>query len=170
LPEQTLTLRVDRGDDGDRAAVRRVHEAAFGQPDEADMVDGLRAGEAWLAPYSLLAEVGGEVVGHVLLSRLSVGGAAALALAPLAVLPGHQSTGVGSALVREVLARAADDGEGFVVVLGNPAYYGRFGFTSAAGFGLTGGYSFTGDAWQALVLPGGAALSGEVRYPAPLAP
>jgi len=124
-------------DPGDLAAVRAVELAAFGQPGEADLVDALR-GEPGV--ISLVAEVAGEVVGHLLLSPVRVEGettSQALALGPMAVLPGHQGQGVGSALVDASLARARASGAPAVIVLGHPDYYPRFGFEPAEPHGLS---------------------------------
>lgn len=112
----------------DASTVRRVTELAFGQPSEADLVEALQAsGDAAL---SLVAEDGGEIVGHMLFSRLQAPDRC-LALAPVSVTPGRQHQGIGSALVREGLARAKRDGWRAVFVLGEPDYYRRFGFDTA---------------------------------------
>lgn len=76
----------------------------------------------------LVAVDGDSVVGHVLTARGDLGGREAVAVAPLAVLPSHQGRGVGSALMTELLHRAEADGHALVALLGNPAYYARFGF------------------------------------------
>jgi putative acetyltransferase len=108
------------------------------------------------------------VVGHALLTRLAVGDGAALALAPVAVAPEDQGAGAGSAMVRELLWRAATTGERLVVVLGEPAYYRRFGFVPAADLGVEGPFAEAGEAFQALALDGpGSAPRGRVRYPPP---
>src|SRR5262249_2325845 len=123
---------------GDVGAVRLVCEQAFGGPGEANLVDALRRnGKVTL---SLVAEVRGAVVGHVLFSPAGIapagGPGEVVGLAPLAVLPVYQRRGVGSALVRAGLAGLLAAGHGAVVVLGHPGYYPRFGFQPAAGFGL----------------------------------
>ena len=160
-----IEVRPERPDDRD--AVRRVHEQAFGQPDEADLVDRLRATE----PRSLGrgAEADGRVVGHIAFSPLGVDGVAdARALAPMAVVPDRQRTGVGSALVRAGLAACRADGAGAVVVLGHPDYYPRFGFARADGFGLACPYDAPPEAFMALELVEGALAGAEgvVRYAA----
>jgi putative acetyltransferase len=117
----------------DRNAVRALHEAAFGRPVEADLVDRLRGSPGWVPELSLVAEEAGDVVGHVLFTRAAVGGEAALALGPLAVLPACQRRGIGTALVEAGLAAT---GDALVFLLGDPAYYGRFGFRLAAELGI----------------------------------
>lgn len=167
-----LLVRVERSSDpAEVAAIRAVVRRAFGQEDEADLLDALRADPAWLPDLALVALLGpspgGRVVGHVAGTRLDVGGGAAVALAPLAVDPDHQRRGVGSALVQAQLAAARGLGERLVVVVGDPAYYSRFGFRPARELGVTGPYDDAGDAFQALPLAGGPAVSGWTTYAAP---
>ena len=85
----------------DREQVRKINEAAFGRPDEADLIDRLRADGSIL--LSLIAEIDGQIIGHILFSRMSIeteqGSVAAVSLAPMAVLPEHQDRLVGSHLI-----------------------------------------------------------------------
>ena len=161
-----VEVRTERGED--RFAVQDVVARAFGQTDEADLVDALRGDPAWIDELSVVGTLGGRVVGHALMTRLLVGDGSALALAPVAVAPEAQGRGVGSAMVRELLARAAATGrERLVVVVGEPAYYARFGFVPASGLGISG-FDEAGDAFQAMALGDPAvAPRGRVRYPAP---
>jgi putative acetyltransferase len=144
-------IREER--DGDRAAVRAVEVAAFGQDVEADIVDALRDDPAWA--LSLVAELEGEIVGHLLFSRGSRG---VMTLGPLAVLPSHQRRGIGTALMHGGLARIP----GPVVLLGHPAYYTRFGFRPAFPLGITNQWGIEGPEWMIR----GEAEPGEVRYAA----
>lgn len=153
----------------DRNAVHHLNQAAFGQEDEANLVDELRAGG--YARLSLVAEDEGQLVGHILFSDLPIhtpGGVVdALALAPMAVLPGYQRRGIGSALVREGLRLAEQRGHRIVVVLGHLDYYPRFGFSPALAEPLASAYS--GPHLMALELVPGAlqGISGELHYPPP---
>ncbi|MFF3979163.1 GNAT family N-acetyltransferase [Streptomyces sp. NPDC001828] len=154
----------------DIEAVRAVNLAAFPTELEADLVDALRADEAWIPGLSIVAEApDGSVAGHALLTRCRVDGAPALALAPVAVAPGHQHTGAGSAVVRAALAAARERGEDLVLVLGHPDYYPRFGFTPASALGIRAPFEVPDEAMMALRLrPGGApAPTGVIQYPAP---
>lgn len=155
---------------GDAARVRAVHTAAFGQPDEARIVDALRGAVAPLV--SLVAERGGRVVGHVLFSPVAIEGASdappCCGLGPVGVQPDAQGAGVGAALIRAGLARAREAGFAACFVLGNPAYYARFGFEPAAPRGLHYESEAYDAAFQAQELVPGALAGrrGFVRYPA----
>ncbi|MFF1374708.1 GNAT family N-acetyltransferase [Streptomyces sp. NPDC058308] len=156
----------------DVAAVHAVNAAAFESEAEADLVDALRADPgAWLPGLSYVAEApDGSVAAHALITRCLVGGAPALALAPVAVLPAHQRTGAGSAVVRALLDAARARGEQLVVVLGHPSYYPRFGFKPASGYGIRPGFEVPDEAMMALVLDGSddsaGPARGTIQYPA----
>jgi putative acetyltransferase len=132
---------IRRETPADHRAIADVHNAAFatagGSPAfEAILVDELRAAGDIIVGLSLVAELAGLVVGHVLGSRARIDEHASVGLAPLAVRPGHQRQGVGSALMHAVLgaADALDFAE--AVLLGDPGYYRRFGFQSATPLGV----------------------------------
>lgn len=153
----------------DSLAIDNLLERAFGGRDEANLVASLRAGGYNL--LSLVAEQNSKIVGHLLFTRLPIVGEQrgweAVALAPLAVEPDHQSHGVGSALMRQGLVMLKERGETIVVVLGHEHYYRKFGFTSAEAVRLEG--PFSGPSWMALELTPGAlgGVSGRVQYAAP---
>jgi predicted N-acetyltransferase YhbS len=160
------TIRAETA--ADVAAVRAVNVAAFPTPAEADLVDALRADpDAWVDGLSVVAVApDGTVAGHALLTRCHVGGEPALALAPCAVLPGHQRTGAGSAAIRGALAAARAKGEQLVVVLGHARYYPRFGFAPASTLGVAAPFTVPDEAFMALRLDETrAAPSGTIRYP-----
>jgi putative acetyltransferase len=152
------------------AQVAAVVEAAFERPDEAGIVAALR--EARAAVVSLVAQVNaeaGSIIGHVMLSPVTLGGSSeprGLGLGPLAVAPEFQRTGVGSRLVEAALRRARLLGYSYVVVLGHPPYYPRFGFLPASRFGLSYPAPVPDPVFMAIELvPGALAGStGVVRY------
>jgi putative acetyltransferase len=154
---------------GDEDGVARVVSAAFGQTAEADLVARLR-GQGALA-VSLVAEAGGEVVGHVALSPVTVdgrpGGGRWLGLAPLAVDPDRQRQGVGRRLVAAALDAAARDGGAVAFVLGDSRYYGALGFEDAVRFGWRCTYDVPPAAFRVRLLGGSAEdlpPAGTVRY------
>ncbi|MFF3863194.1 GNAT family N-acetyltransferase [Streptomyces sp. NPDC002209] len=153
----------------DAAAVRAVNLAAFETPLEADLVDALRADASWLPGLSYVAEApDGSVAAHALLTRCEVGGAPALALAPVAAHPAHQRSGAGSSVVRALLAAAEEQGEALVLVLGHPSYYPRFGFVPASRFGIRAPFEVPDEAMMALVLDASVPVAqGTIAYPAP---
>jgi putative acetyltransferase len=152
-----------RGEEpADIPVVRKIVEEAFLQPAEAKLVDRLRAdGEAVISAVAVDA---GNVVGHVMFSRMSAP-FRALGLAPVAVKPDLQGNGIGSELIRWGLAQAKADKWQGVFVLGDPKYYERFGFSVE----LAGGFEspYAGEHFMALALNGALpATSGKVEYAA----
>ena len=170
-----IDLRAERADDA--AAVRRVNEAAFGRPGEADLVDALRAAGAVIV--SLVAEAEGEVVGHILFSPASLfahsdevtdagqgeGATTMAALGPMAVLPAWQGRGIGGQLIRAGLEACRAAGYDLCIVLGHTSYYPRFGFRPAAPLGIRWEHG-GGEAFMVTELrPGALAGRGGVaRY------
>jgi putative acetyltransferase len=158
------TIRPERPGDAD--GIRAVHAAAFPTDLEARLVERLRDSAA--ARVSLVAQVDGHIVGHIVFSPVTVNGqriAGALGLAPVAVAPKYQRQGIGGQLIRAGLVTCRELGCGFVVLLGHPEYYPRFGFQQASRFGLTNEYG-ADEAFMVLELQPGAIPPGGglVRY------
>ena len=157
-----MTIRDETPEDA--TAIRPVVTAAVGQAAEANLLEALR--ESGDAVISLVAERDGDIVGHILFSKLHEPDRC-LALAPLSVTPSHQTQGIGAQLVQEGLARAKREDWRVVFVLGEPAYYQRFGFsvTKADKFETVYPKAY----FMALELEPGALAecSGAVGYPIP---
>jgi putative acetyltransferase len=158
-------IRLERPEDSSQ--IRHVNELAFGQPAEADVVDKLR--KACTEALSLVAEDGGAIVGHILFTPVVVEGRLALGmgLAPMAVLPDRQRQGIGSQLVRRGLDNLRERGCPFVVVVGHPEYYPRFGFEPASKHGLLSQWEGMPDAAFMVVVLDVHAMtgaSGVARY------
>lgn len=135
-----MILRNERP--SDVARITAIQYAAFkdhplhppgAEPTEHRIVEGLRAAGA--LTLSLLAEKDGEAVAHIALSPAQVGADASgwFLLGPIGVLPGHQNQGLGSALVRESLRLIQGQAALGVVLVGDPGFYGRFGFAHVPG-------------------------------------
>lgn len=171
-------ISVRAESEADVQAVRQLNELAFGRAEEASLVDALRA--AAHPHVSLVAVERGEVVGHIFFSPVAIepdepvstkavaaaGGAAAMGLAPMAVLPQHQNRGIGSQLVREGLQACLRLGCAVVVVLGHSDYYPRFGFVPASRMGLRCEYDVPDEVFMATELTTGAlaGVRGLVKY------
>lgn len=174
-----MIIRRERPDDV--PAIRAVTAAAFaaaphsappvepdGAPGEATLVGWLREDPGWVPELSMVAEVEGQVVGHVVCTRGRLAGSPVLGLGPLSVDPAHQHSGVGSALVHAVLGAADALDEPLVVLLGDPAYYSRFGFRPASEVGIAAPEPAWGDLFQVRTLAAyDPALTGTFTYAAP---
>jgi putative acetyltransferase len=155
-------IRPERPDDV--PGIHAVHAASFPTDAEARLVDLLRA--AGRLRVSLVAEVDRRVVGHVAFSPVTAAsGAVGIGLAPVAVVEAYRRRGIAADLIRAGLEACRAAGFGWAVVLGEPAYYARFGFRPAAEFGLIDEYG-GGPAFQAMELHAGnlPVGAGLVRY------
>jgi len=150
---------------GDAEAVDAVLRAAFAGEYEVGLVRALRRrGELALALVALLQ---GSIVGHVAFEAIAVTpnpGYPVWALAPAAVLPAQQGRGIGTALIDDGLSRARAAGVGFIAVLGDPAYYMRFGFRAEPAHGLE--VPWPGPHFMGLKLGDVPTPIGVANYPA----
>jgi putative acetyltransferase len=165
-----FTIRPER--DGDHAAVDAVVRAAFdGHPDEvASFVERIRASECFIPELAWIAEDATGIIGHLMLSWVGLESSVQtriLNLTPVSVRPDRQRRGVGSRLIREVLARAEAAGEPAVMVEGIADYYPRFGFERASRLGFVAPHAkIPDDAFMVKRLPGYVdELAGRITYP-----
>lgn len=151
----------------DYDAIRDVNHLAFKREGEARLVDQLRADGDVVA--SLVAVESDQVVGHIMFSKLPIemdgDVLRGTALAPMAVKPNLQRQGIGSALVKRGIEICRERGYAVIVVLGDPVYYSRFGFSAERAKRLRGPYS--GEALMALDLSEGVLKNGtgDLNYP-----
>lgn len=173
-------MYVRRERPGEEQAVHDVHAAAFRrhresleEPVEAGLADELRSTGAAIPRLSLVAVVDAAIVGHVVCSRGWIRGddgvdQPALGLGPIGVLPDHQNRGIGQAMMHAVLGAADALDEPLVALLGEPAYYSRFGFEPSPGHGIAPPDTAWGEYFQVRTLtahrPG---VRGTFRYAAP---
>ena len=154
-----MTVRPEKPED--IPAIRIVNRRAFGGAAEADLVDALRRNGKTV--ISLVAEDDGLIVGHIFFSPVAIhskgAGLTGVGLAPLAVMPERQNQGIGSTLVEHGLRRCREEGHPYVVVLGHPNYYPRFGFVPASRFGIKSVYDVADEVFMVMELREGA-LSG----------
>jgi putative acetyltransferase len=165
-PLDALIIRQEAS--GDASAIRRVNVRAFGQPEEAALIEALRRrGASTLSLVALLAD---QIVGHILFTPVQIESEdlsfEAIALGPMAVLPHYQRRGIGSELVQAGLEECRRAGHEIVVVVGHPEYYPRFGFLPAKRFGIRYEEEVPEEVIMILELREGALAgrSGIVRY------
>jgi putative acetyltransferase len=155
------SLIIRREKPEDLSDIFRVNKEAFGRENEAALVDELRCHDALV--LSLVAVRNGILCGHIAFNPVVVEGCSGcngIALAPLAVLPASQRQGIGTRLIEVGLEECRRLGYQFVVLVGHPAYYPRFGFIQAKSQGLQCQYEAPDDAWMVLELQKGA-LTGK---------
>jgi len=142
----------------DHARVYEIQAAAFERRNEAELVDRLR--DVAAPQLSLVAHEGDQLLGHVFFSPVTIGepsaSPAAGGLAPVAVDPARQRSGIGVALIKAGLAACPALGWQAVFLVGNPAYYSRFGFVLAAPMGFTYGDPIFDAVFQVKELTSGA--------------
>lgn len=170
MTEQVI---IRRETPGDYESIAVVNRRAFGQEEEGLLIEKIRGSDGFDPSLSLVAEIEGDVVGHILFSTIQIeterGDVPALALAPMSVLPDFQNRGIGSQLVRAGLDISRQAGHAIVVVLGHPDYYPRFGFQPASQFGVRSPFDVPDDVFMVQGLIPGAldTVSGVVKYPSP---
>ncbi len=166
-----LSIRPEQ--EKDIPTIQKINDLAFKQEAEGILVNNLRKSDAFIPDLSLVAELEGQLIGHILFTRIRViegeKATPSLALAPMAVLPDFQLKGIGSALIRQGLERAQVLGYDSVIVLGHDKYYPRFGFQPASQWNIRCPFPVPDAAFMALALKKGALenIEGLVEYAAP---
>jgi putative acetyltransferase len=157
----------------DYSAVREVNLTAFDTATEADLADAMREVPEYVPELSLVAELDGRIVGHALFSEVTVvqerGELRALSLGPIAVLPDYQRRGIGSAMMEHGHRQGRKLGYPFVVLIGHPWYYPRFGYVQAREHGLITIWEVSDPVFMVCELEPGALehAAGEIQYPEP---
>ncbi len=155
----------------DYAGIKKVNDLAFNQPNEGILIEKLRSKIEFIKDLSLVAELNGLIVGHILFFPIKVIGEIkicnSLSLAPMSVLPGHQRKGIGSQLVIRGIESVKKIGFKSIIVLGHKDYYPKFGFTPASNWKITSPFEVPDEAFMALELAEGSLknVSGLVEYP-----
>ena len=169
----TIAVRAERPADGKAIsdiALRAYANVVYSDHREQLMIERLRNTDAWIPALSLLAEVSGKAVGHILLTRAEIIGArssvATLALAPLSVVPEHQASGVGKQLVAAARRQASELGFETILLIGIPSYYPQFGFEPLSRYPITLPFEAPDENCMILPLRQGAldGVAGVVKY------
>ncbi|MFH1941183.1 MAG: N-acetyltransferase [bacterium] len=164
-----ITIRAETKEDYLR--ITEINDLAFGQPNEGKLVEKLRLTERFIPELSLVAEIEGVVVGHILLYPITIRSGKVqhdtLSLGPMSVMPNFQRSGIGSIMVIRGLQTAKALGHESVIVIGHPDYYPRFGFKRTVGWGIRSPFDVPDEAFMALELKPNALRdkSGIVQYP-----
>ena len=165
-----MEIRQERP--ADYEAVYEVVKTAFATAEhsdgtEQDLVSALRHSPSFIPELSLAAVLDGKIVGHVLFTKVTVGGHTELALAPLSVLPACQRQGIGQALMAEGHCIAKRLGFDYSIVLGHPGYYPKAGYRPASLYGIKAPFEVPDENFMALKLnPSAGVLNGTVKYDA----
>jgi putative acetyltransferase len=165
---QQIKVRAETPDDF--RAIDVVNLSAFEGEAEAQLLAELRSSKVFIPDLSLVAELNGRIVGHVVLSKVQLrsnqGSTEILGLGPMSVVPSQSHRGIGSELIEAAVARARPLCFPAIVVAGHPDYYLRFGFRPAKEWGITCNLPIPEDALTAMELVDGAlAGGGQVEYP-----
>jgi predicted N-acetyltransferase YhbS len=166
-----MNILIRQEQEKDFGAVYQVVKSAFetmeeASGDEQDLVNRLRKSPAFIPELSLVAELDGQVIGHILFTKMKIGDHPSLALAPVAVLPAYQKQGIGGKLIEEGHRIARDLGYGSIIVVGHPAYYPRFSYTRASTWAIQAPFDVPDEAFMVLELREGGlkGVSGMIAF------
>jgi putative acetyltransferase len=168
---EQITIRRETQDDF--KDIFEVNHIAFGQDNEAKLVDALRNNQTAFVPeLSIVATDNNKIVGHILLTKINIKDDKgnlneSLGLAPMAVRPELQKSGIGGQLIRKGLEVAKELGFKSVIVLGHEHYYPKFGFQPADKWSIKAPFDVPSNVFMAieLVTDGLKNISGTVLYP-----
>jgi len=168
IGENIMEIRQEQK--SDHPKVYEITKQAFDQENESKLIEKIRVGGCFVPELSLVAELDGEIVGHILLSKIKIIGEGeyeSLALAPMAVVPKHQKQGIGSELVNTGLEIAKKLGFESVIVVGHEDYYPRFGFEKASKWGIKCPFEVPDEVFMAIELVENSlkGKGGTVQYP-----
>jgi len=154
--EMQLKLIIRPETNRDYAKITEINDLAFEQQNEGILITKLRKSKNYIRELSLVAEVGCEIIGHILFYPIKINSDSStyksLALAPMAVHPFYQNKGIGSNLVNEGLKLAKKQNFKSVIVVGHPEYYPRFGFVPASKWNIKAPFEVPDNAFMALEL------------------
>ncbi|GEN52203.1 GNAT family N-acetyltransferase [Halobacillus faecis] len=149
--------------------IRAFENEEMSDQTEHQLVGRLRNSDAYVPELSLVAVEKGEIIGHLMLTKVTIGendSLRSLALAPVSVHPSYQNQGVGKALIEHALKKSGEKDYESVIVLGHPGYYSRFGFQPASKYGIVPPFEVPDEAFMAFELRRSALTKvfGTVHY------
>jgi len=163
-----MIIRQEKKEDYKK--IYEINKKAFNQNNESELINRIRASKNFIPELSLVAENNGEIIGHILFSKMKIIGEKeyeTLSLAPIAVLPKYQNQGVGGKLIKEGLKRAEKLGFDSVIVVGHKDYYPKFGFEKASKWKIKCPFDVPDEAFMGIELKPGSLRnkSGVVEFP-----
>lgn len=172
---QTVIIRKETPEDYTSVielTAKAFESMSFSDGDEDELVERLRKAPTFISDLSLVAELDGQVVGHILFSPLVIDNGQqqfqSLVLGPVSVLPEYQKRGIGGQLIRAGHQKAKELGFQSVILIGHPEYYPRFEYKPASTLGIKTHYELpSDDVFMAVELTEGALsnVSGMVVFP-----
>jgi len=165
-----MDITIRKEEENDYNKVYEVNWLAFQQENESKLIEKIRKGENFVPELSLVAEIDGEIVGHILFSRIKIVRDSifeSLSLAPMAVIPEFQKQGIGTKLIKKGIEKAKELGFDSIIVLGHEEYYPKFGFARASNWSIKCPFEVPDEAFMAIELTEKAFedKAGTVRYP-----
>lgn len=167
-----MDLLIRQENKSDSKVVYEVNTLAFGQENEAKLVDLLRDSDTFIPELSLVAVIKSNIVGHILFTKIKIVNDdqnifESLALAPMAIRPGFQKAGIGGQLIRAGLEKAKELNFKSVIVLGHKHYYPKFGFVPTGKWNIKSPFDVPAEAFMGIELieNGLKNVSGTVKYP-----
>lgn len=165
-----MDIKIRKEEEKDYKKVYEVHRLAFQRENESKLIEKIRKGENFVPELSLVAEIGNEIVGHILFSKIKIIGNSvfeSLALAPMAVIPKFQKQGIGGKLIKKGFEKAKRLGFDSIIVLGHKEYYPKFGFQRASKWSIKCPFEVPDEVFMAIELTKKALerKAGTVKYP-----
>ena len=165
-----MSILIRKEEEKNYRNIYEVNKLAFGQENESKLVEKIRGGNNFIPELSLVAEIKGRTIGHILFSKIKIIGSSifeTLALAPMAVIPEFQRMGIGSELIKKGMEKAKEHGFNSIIVLGHKDYYPKFGLKKASKWNIKCSFEVPDEVFMAIELTEGALKdkAGTVKYP-----
>lgn len=155
-------MNIRKEEEKDYKEIKHINDLCFNGEYESKLISNIRAGKNFI--LSLVAEENGEIIGHIMYSRIKIGKVDSTSLAPMCVIPEYQKTGVGSELIKKSFEVLKEMGEKSVIVLGHDKFYSKFGFETAGKYGIKCPYDVPDEVFMAIEFEKGELKSGMVEY------
>jgi len=165
-----MNTTIRKEEEKDHKQIYEVNKLAFQQENESKLIEKIRKSENFIPELSIVAEIDNRIVGHILFSKIKIIGDSdyeSLALAPMAIIPEFQKSGIGSELIKKGMDKAKELGFDSIIVLGHKEYYPKFGFQRASKWDIKCPFEVPDEVFMAIELTEKAleGKAGTVEYP-----